>query len=944
MDGIDPFLQALKNRNEKEFLKTISLVETLEEPYPLSWAEQLALRKIAEKIGYEEMIPLIPHLSKLSNHNQRFVERLLEKLVRENKAKYIGSVVELLPKKVVDPILAFNIACLFAQDKKKEKILEAMKYAMDLGKKSEEFRRDYDFEPYFEDPDWCDILENYEPSKKSLRHLYYLKSFGWLPEIRSMEIDFEKTEVLGENFVGLNDLDHITFKNYPSDYQLPEEFASLPSVNSVTFHHENTQTLIPQPILRLPLKRLEIVAANVPCAAHFKDLETLHVHTEDTISTIQHMAGKFPKLKRLIIDTVREATIRFPSEIEQLTTLEELELHGPIADFVVEFEKLPLLKSLLIEIQVKESRIPTKGFAHLQNLEVLTIEGHGYFAEVPRSLAKLQKLKRLSLGYIFTNKKPSLYEEELYELWVDPFPLPDYFASLKNLEELFLSLWPITDLKPLSKLKKLRKLDLEYGNFNDISPLSSCSSLRELNIGGTEVQMLEPLQLLTKLERLNINRCERLRNIEGLRRIPQLKLLDMFGVVPDSIAPVIQHPTLQELKANESILQAWENRDDWKEGQPVVTQEELHKRLELVWEEKSQKLLTQKSLSADIKEAFEKVRSIRPEAVQQLAETIQRDLMYLTSYVEEEHTEPVRFLDYLYHESEGGDFSYAVGREYCYNEGILEYNEVITEEDEWTIGEELFRTMYGKDVEYLEKNRENRDLLWEVRWAQLHRYTYNACKQLEEAGFFDIPEIQDTIQLPFYVSIGHKNCKNPVAYVLNPSKERPGKGAHYPIYAYHEAVHWEFEDEQDMVEEIQDMSPLEKENIKKLTLESEIEITDTVLVLLRAFKNLEFLDISTVEQEEDFFDEDEEEDFVETESPLLDIDTLKPLVKLKKLILKNHQVEDIAAITHMPQLEYLNILKCNQIQDITPILKHPNLKKLRADKEVMAQWIKTKRE
>ena len=52
----------------------------------------------------------------------------------------------------------------------------------------------------------------------------------------------------------------------------------------------------------------------------------------------------------------------------------------------------------------------------------------------------------------------------------------------------------------------------------------------------------------------------------------------------------------------------------------------------------------------------------------------------------------------------------------------------------------------------------------------------------------------------------------------------------------------------------------------------------------------------------------------------------------------------MAVFSRMPQLDHLDITSCENIEDIAPILQHPSLKELRADKEVMAQWIKTKRE
>jgi len=72
---------------------------------------------------------------------------------------------KLMPKEITNPSLAFNLACSSALRKDKPKMLEAIRLALDLGKRPEQFLTDSDFEAYRKDTDFLAVLKEYRDEK-----------------------------------------------------------------------------------------------------------------------------------------------------------------------------------------------------------------------------------------------------------------------------------------------------------------------------------------------------------------------------------------------------------------------------------------------------------------------------------------------------------------------------------------------------------------------------------------------------------------------------------------------------------------------------------------------------------------------------------------------------------------------------------------------------------
>ncbi len=60
---------------------------------------------------------------------------------------------------ISNEVLAFNLSCYYAKNKKKQEMLNMIKQSLNLGKQPSQFKTDHDFEPYWNDQEFMEVLE-----------------------------------------------------------------------------------------------------------------------------------------------------------------------------------------------------------------------------------------------------------------------------------------------------------------------------------------------------------------------------------------------------------------------------------------------------------------------------------------------------------------------------------------------------------------------------------------------------------------------------------------------------------------------------------------------------------------------------------------------------------------------------------------------------------------
>jgi|GEM_PF-6206646 len=114
---------------------------------------------ISEYISKSDVIANALVLAILTKDND--IEKYIMKLLPENFDD----------TDIINPLLAFNLACFYAVKKEKEKMCLYVNLAIDLGKKKEEFINDSDFKEYLDDKEFQNALIIDEDIDKALLQL-----------------------------------------------------------------------------------------------------------------------------------------------------------------------------------------------------------------------------------------------------------------------------------------------------------------------------------------------------------------------------------------------------------------------------------------------------------------------------------------------------------------------------------------------------------------------------------------------------------------------------------------------------------------------------------------------------------------------------------------------------------------------------------------------------
>lgn len=113
--------------------------------------------------GYAELVPQIGHpetmmpgaiSGRMANLRESLASDAVVLMVRANRKDLAPIIEQLLPKKISDPVLAYNLACWHAVNNEKAPMLKMIKICVNLGKEESQFLADSDFDAFKNDPDF----------------------------------------------------------------------------------------------------------------------------------------------------------------------------------------------------------------------------------------------------------------------------------------------------------------------------------------------------------------------------------------------------------------------------------------------------------------------------------------------------------------------------------------------------------------------------------------------------------------------------------------------------------------------------------------------------------------------------------------------------------------------------------------------------------------------
>jgi len=141
------------------------------------------------------------------------------------------------------------------------------------------------------------------------------------------------------------------------------------------------------------------------------------------------------------------------------------------------------------------------------------------------------------------------------ELWYnsigDAMKSADFgiLPQCKHLENVFVGMSSLTDLKPLAGLTGIKRLDLRFiEGLTDLKPLESLVNLEYLNISGTDVTDLTPLTKLPELKELEA-RTLKITDAAAtaVAEMKALEKVDFLKVPLTDLTPMAQAPALKDI-------------------------------------------------------------------------------------------------------------------------------------------------------------------------------------------------------------------------------------------------------------------------------------------------------------------------------------------------------------------------------------------------------------
>ncbi len=376
-------------------------------------------------------------------------------------------------------------------------------------------------------------------SDSTLSELTLLVGLVNLEGIHAWDVPIEDLSPL----TGLTKLRWLDFGRTPISDLAP--LANLTNLRKLTFYDCDIENLSDLEGLT------ELVHIKMPHNT-ISDLSPLESAIRLTYLELGHNAisdlSPLKKLTNLAILWIGNNNILDVSPLAELTNLEELNLrNNPITDFSP-LETLFENTDILFDVMIPDASL---------RAAIAEALGKENADTVPITLEEMTTLTTLRASNRDIKDLTGIeYAINLEEMWISGNPISDLSPLAKLTNFIGLNAWEnsISDLSPLADLTKLRWLDFGRTPVSDLSPLEGITSLRKLTFYACEIKDISPLAELTGLTHLHLG-GNRLSDASPVVGLINLEVLDIHHGALSDLSPLAGLTNLKELNLydNKSI-------------------------------------------------------------------------------------------------------------------------------------------------------------------------------------------------------------------------------------------------------------------------------------------------------------------------------------------------------------------------------------------------------
>ena len=246
------------------------------------------------------------------------------------------------------------------------------------------------------------------------------------------------------------------------------------------------------------------------------------------------------KLTNLAILWIDNNNISDVSPLAELTNLEELNLrNNPITDFS-SLETLFKNTDILFDVIIPDASL---------RAAIAETLGKENADTVPITLEEMTTLTTLrASNRDIKNLKGIEHAINLEELWISKNPISDLSPLIGLTNLIGLGAWEtsIEDLSPLAGLTKLRWLDFGRTPISNLSALADLTTLKKLEFYACGIKDISPLAKLTGLTELRLG-GNRLSDASPVVGLINLEILDIHHGALSDLSPLVGLTNLQEL-------------------------------------------------------------------------------------------------------------------------------------------------------------------------------------------------------------------------------------------------------------------------------------------------------------------------------------------------------------------------------------------------------------
>lgn len=366
------------------------------------------------------------------------------------------------------------------------------------------------------------------------------------------------------------DIKTLRIGDISSQIELPIELLDLPELEElyITGLGRDNTYLPPINLEKLTnIKKLTLWSycelEELPVLPH---IESFNVVVRDTYSDVKTISQKFPNLRSMELWGSHAKSGRLPKEITTFIKLERLELVScGLKTLPPQFAQLTSLKTLNLR------GLPMREFPEvlckMENLEELELKQS--IVDLPEDFSNLKSLKKLNLKTAFND---GIMDP------IDPWtgkqaylhPIPSVIGKLPSLESLNLDYCGVVDLEFLKDAVNLKELSIQSSGLKNCDTFSHFRHLTTLELHDSSV--LKDIDGLKNMElhELNLEDCDNISSIDVISSLKELKKLNIKGCDEiEELDPIYSHNTLNELVADDSVMEQWELKEKIKQLPPL---------------------------------------------------------------------------------------------------------------------------------------------------------------------------------------------------------------------------------------------------------------------------------------------------------------------------------------------------------------------------------------